>query len=763
MKTLSYFTIIILACFTMLSSLSGSDLLSLIEDRKEKEASIWRQETLAQEHDEAFIRLWDKLRSSDEPISVLQAFSFEVIKLGDLSDSTTLDHGIQSQTMGPANRTIPWLQWSRWLGQMKEYGFSLHQSEWHHKEFVENPAGQNHSIFSFSLHVEHLVSQRRIIADGRIKVLWKKEKNEEGTFVPDTIEVTELEILQRLGRPFFKRLGVFDIAPEKRGPVLAYDLDRDGYSEILIPAANQIAWNNRGNGYRLESLNSVLLTNCRAAVLGDFDRNGTTDLVIDGSISEKKFAPPSIGLFIYRGSDTGRFEAAPQQLVIDPSFRIQSDTTLTAGDIDGDGDLDLWLGQYKEPYIAGNMPTPFFDANDGYPSYLLLNDGDGVHFKEQTRELGIAEKQFRRVYSSSFVDYDDDGDLDLLVVSDFSGVDLYQNNGHGKFEDVTDDAIDVRFLFGMGHSFADFNYDGRLDMYVIGMSSTTAHRLHLMGAKRDDFAAITEMRLPMTFGNRLYISQGDGSFKQPSYSDQVARTGWSWGVATGDFDNDGDIEIYVANGHYSHTTARDYCSSYWTDDVYRGSSLENPLFDDYFNEKLAFRENQGLSWNGFEHNFLYMPMLDGRERNVSFLAGVALEEDSRMVIADDVNMDGKLDLIIDSNPPDWNAQTDGSSLEVYLNQTPSTGNFVGVRLQDKAGAPLSTAAKIAVSSGGRIHAAANLNGDSFESQHPATKHFGIGSNEKVDYIEVTWMDGSQRRMENPAVNQYHLLEFSSSD
>jgi hypothetical protein len=759
MKHLTNLTTFILACLTLLSSASGADLLSIIKDRQEEESSTWRQESLAQEHEEAFIRLWDELRITDAPISVLQAFSFNAIKLGELSDAASLNHGIESRTIGHATRNLPKPQWNNWLGQLQKRGYSLNQSEWHHKQFDEKPAGQNESIFSFSLHVEHQASQLRLIADGRIKVLWLKEKNNQGIFVPDTIEVTELEILQRQGQPLFKRMGAFDIAAQKRGPVLAYDLNGDGRSEIILPAANQIAWNNPTTEYSLKPFTSVIVNAARSAVLGDFDADGYTDMIVEGSIYPNENSPLASGLFLFQGTDKGTFLEMPKLIDVGSNVVIQGDTTMSCGDIDGDGDLDLWVGQYKAPYNGGAMPTPYYDANDGYPSYLLINEGNGMRFTESAATRGLKEKQHRRVLSGSLVDYDNDLDLDLLMVSDFSGVDLFRNNGDGTFEDVTADAIEHRSSFGMGHSFGDFNHDGYLDMYVIGMSSTTAGRLHQMGLAPNKSGDITNMRIPMTYGNRLYYSQGDGTFEQPKGNDKVARTGWSWGVVTVDFDNDGNLDFYVANGHDSNTTSKDYCTSYWTDDIYRGSSLESPLFDNYFSKKHGAKEKQGISWNGFEHNFLFMPMSDGTTRNLSFLAGVALENDSRMVIADDVNLDGKLDLIIDSNPPNWNPQTQGNTLEVYLNQMPSTGNFIGVRLQDKAGAPSSTAAKIVISTGGRIQAAANVNGDSYESQHAATKHFGIGENDKVDYIEVTWMNGSKRRIENPTVNQYHLIEF----
>ena len=62
----------------------------------------------------------------------------------------------------------------------------------------------------------------------------------------------------------------------------------------------------------------------------------------------------------------------------------------TSGDVDGDNDLDVLITQYKSPYIYGQMPTPYYDANDGFPSYLLINDGQG-NFKDMTKEFGLSE------------------------------------------------------------------------------------------------------------------------------------------------------------------------------------------------------------------------------------------------------------------------------------------------------------------------------------------------------------------------------------
>jgi len=149
------------------------------------------------------------------------------------------------------------------------------------------------------------------------------------------------------------------------------------------------------------------------------------------------------------------------------------------------------------------MPSPYYDANDGYPAVLLRNDGKGK-FTDITDSAGLGVKSKRRSYSSSFVDFDEDQDMDLIVVSDYAGFDVYLNDGKGKFTDVTDDFGLDRHFFGMGHTFDDFDGDGKLDFYVIGMSSTTARRLAELGVGRQDLQKHTEMRDAMGYGNRMF-------------------------------------------------------------------------------------------------------------------------------------------------------------------------------------------------------------------------------------------------------------------
>ena len=102
---------------------------------------------------------------------------------------------------------------------------------------------------------------------------------------------------------------------------------------------------------------------------------------------------------------------------------------------------------------------------DSEPSYLLLNDGAG-RFEDGTVAANLAAKRHRRTLASALTDLDGDGDLDLVTVNDFAGIDMHHNDGTGRFVDVTQEALDETHAFGMGLTFGDFNQDGKLDIVV---------------------------------------------------------------------------------------------------------------------------------------------------------------------------------------------------------------------------------------------------------------------------------------------------------
>jgi hypothetical protein len=421
---------------------------------------------------------------------------------------------------------------------------------------------------------------------------------------------------------------------------------------------------------------------------------------------------------------------------------------ITAGDMDSDGDLDVWLGQYQAPYRSGQMPTPYYDANDGHPAFLLRNDGSGK-FEDVTESAGLQAKRFRRTYSASFVDLDDDRDLDLVVISDFSGVDVYQNNGNGQFTDVTRTMVDERHAFGMSLTFGDYNSDSRLDFLMIGMSSTTARRLHRLGLGRDDFPKHQSMRPAMGYGNRMYLAEND-TFRQATFNDQVARTGWSWGTTSRDFDNDGDRDVYVANGHISGSTAKDYCTRFWCHDIYSVDSKPDPALDAFFQMTFPVSPTS-MSWNGFEHNVLLWNRDGQGFANIGFLAGVAFEFDSRNVIGDDLDGDGRVDLVVVS----FHGNSGQAAVHVIQNKIETDSNWIGLRLGHLPGSGIGATVRLMTPD--RVFRDVVVAGDSLLSQHAPTVHFGLGTATQIDAIEVTWPGGKTIRISKPAINRYHEI------
>jgi hypothetical protein len=703
--------------------------------REELDRKYWHQEILAQEHEERFVALWDDMRRQQDKFAVLKKFPFTTFIIPTGKNERQLELDILAGEYSGAEKSYSREEFNASLDRLIEDGYRIQQLEFHQGEFRLAADGPAASVFSFIFHVYNIKTKVNHDFSGQIEVTWLPEKDSAGLFVPDQVKVIKLRSLERDTRiPSFSRYhhinGAYDLG---NNPVLFYDFSRTGLADIILPSLNLIVRNKKGKFFE-EKLFESRLNGVSGGIVGEFTGDDFADLIVVGLKENPK---------LFKGKEGGRFEQTPVilELSAQPQDLKGGFNAVTAGDIDADGDLDLFLGSYVVPYNKGKaLPYPFFDANDGEPAYLLENDGKG-NFKDITVEAGLGPKRHRLSYSASFVDLDEDRDLDLLVVSDFSGIDVYSNDGKGKFTDVTGKAIDQRSSFGMSHTIGDFNLDGRMDIYVIGMGSTTARRLTKMGIKVEEFQKIQEMVMPMAYGNRMYYGTAEpGVFKSAPNNDQVARTGWGWGSTNFDVDNDGDPEIYVANGHISQATAKDYCTFFWRQDIYM---KENQKAGDPMDTLMK----EGGSWNGFEHNVFFLNKNGEEFTNVSYMFGLAFETDSRVVISEDFNLDGKVDLIF----------TDNAGNVFFLRNDFDTGNhWIGVTILEEG--PLSAVgAKVTVSTDKGEMKHWIINGDSFVSQHSYKKVFGLGRSDKIKFLEVQWPNGKTKRLENPKADRYYVV------
>lgn len=719
------------------------DAKALLKERQMLDESVWADEVTAQRYETVFVKFWDQLRGADATgkFAALAGFPFESeLSLGAPGDVESLELGMKQVRYGSTSaRKFNPQQWATFVGRFQEAGLKIVQSEWHHSRF--DPSGPASTI-SFSMHAIRVATRTTFALEGELEVRWAPGSPEDSAEpIADSIAVTRLVVKNRSSGGLFRKLftaenesGQFASAH----PVLVYDLDGDGLSEIVLPRWNRVYWNRGGRTFEQGKFLVHPRPFWECGVLADFNGDGAADFLTVG----KDGLP-----YFYAGSADGSFRSAGQQCA---NIKFDLPSAITVGDVDRDGDLDLWMTQYKLSFQGGQMPTPFYDANDGYPSYFLKNDGAG-HFVDATESAGLASLRKRRSYSASFVDLDDDGDLDLLNVSDYAGLDLYENGGDGSFVLATDRFVDERHFFGMGHTLGDYNQDGKLDLFVIGMSSTTARRLDRLKLGRSDRPEVHKMRAEMGYGNRLYLGTTEKRFREePAVASAVARTGWSWGTTSFDFDLDGDLDLYVGNGHRSGKSCQDYCTTFWRHDIYTGDSVERPQMIELFQSTLRSVNRKEISWNGFEKNVLFVNQEGEAERftNGAFLFGTAYSFDSRSVISDDLDADGRPDLIVAESIFDGRGFV--LKVHVFANEIvpPERHHWLSVRLRESGQGFSPNGAKVSLTDEtGRVQTRWIVTGDSFLAQHAPTAHFGLGTARRVKSLEVTWPNGRIERRE----------------
>ena len=753
--------------------------LQLRENEADK--TYWAKEILAQACGRAFETLWDSINATTNKFQLLADVSFNQMLMPQWGEVRQLPHGIELREGGTPGRTFSTNEWRAWVEEIARAGWQLDNIEFRHNRFdTDERGGPGQSHFYFAARLTNPAQVQRAMVEGDLIVDWAGTPPGEESTAIQHIDASHLTLKSRKGEPFFKPLLEATFVTGKQfvsiDPLIVYDLDGDGYSEIILAGRNLVYRRTGPDHYEAQPLCAHPLSAVGTAIVADFDGDGFADLLCANSR----------GLFLFKGSPQGTFDDPPRQ-VWQANPPLTHPVVLTCGDLDHDGDLDVFLGQYRVPSLAQIIRPHYYDANDGSPAYLLLNDGHG-NFTDATDASGLGSKRLRRTYSASLVDLDGDGHLDLVVVSDFAGLDLYKNDGHGHFSDVTQEWIPESHGFGMGHAVADFNADGRLDLLMIGMPSPTVDRLEHLGLWRPYSDGDKLMRSAMTFGNRLYLARPEGGFQQTALSDSIARSGWSWGCSAFDFDNDGFPDVYIANGLETQQSVRDYESEFWLHDVFIADEVDEVTATKYFLPKQSRTLAHGWSYGGYEKNRLFLNRSGESFTEIGHLAGVSLEQDSRNVVADDLDGDGRVDLLVTTLELWPQAK---QTLKVYQNTLADGGHWIGFRFRERlpgTNAPIApenpltrpsgtlspsegeregvrgrgegespVGVRVTIHYGGRIAVRQIVTGDSHRSQHANTVHFGLGQAQNVDKTEIRWVNGDSVELRDLAPDKYYDL------
>ena len=275
----------------------------------------------------------------------------------------------------------------------------------------------------------------------------------------------------------------------------------------------------------------------------DLDGDGLEELV--GNRVLYSAGRGSIGLHTRRD---GRWQFLPNALEFDnPTGAQRTDAQpLTAGDVNGDGLLDIVVGGYETDRSRTAERFNRVDARDGADTLLFINRGE-LRFTEESDARGISGTRY--TYAAHLFDFDGDGDLDLFEGNDYGANNLWDNRGDGTFVALTDQPLAGDAGNTMGVAVADWDNSGRWSLHLSNMYSHAGQRVvrlaqTLGGAMHDRLERLAG-------GNQLFV-QGPGGWEDRAAALGVSDAGWAWASLFYDLDNDGDRELFVTNGNTSH-------------------------------------------------------------------------------------------------------------------------------------------------------------------------------------------------------------------
>jgi len=333
------------------------------------------------------------------------------------------------------------------------------------------------------------------------------------------------------------------------------DYDGDGWEDLYVCQPSGLPnrlFHNNGNGTFSDVTAAAgldVLDDTRAALFADWDRDGDQDLLLITA------ARP----LLFRNNGKGRFAPDSNANLNIPKEEAGSLTSAAAADYDRDGWLDLYVCSYDfwSPGRSYNAPTPYYDARNGPPNFLFRNR-EGKGFENVTRRAGLMENNDRYSFAAAWSDYDGDGWPDLYVANDFGRNNLYRNKGDGTFRDVAAEAGVEDSGAGMSAAWGDYDGDGRPDLYVGNMWSSAGQRVTGNTQFRQvarDGKVLGEFQRQAR-GNTLLRNLG-GSFQDSSGPAGVEMGRWAWSSDFADLDNDGMLDLYVANGYITGPDTHD--------------------------------------------------------------------------------------------------------------------------------------------------------------------------------------------------------------
>ena len=497
-------------------------------------------------------------------------------------------------------------------------------------------------------------------------------------------------------------------AREFAGGVAAGDYDNDGLVDLFVARGDigpNLLYRNMGNNLFEDRAEEAGVAYTRSASenhkhsapgFADLDGDGDVDLYL-GSIE----GDPSR---LFRNDGDGTFTDVTEGSGLD-TMNARYTLSSAFGDYDRDGDLDMFLTHWGTQRLKDDedRPWPYSTEN------LWRNDSENgtIRFTDVSLSAGIAETIIDDdpqgsfgadghdySFSPSFARITGDLHPDIVVAADFRTSRYYINNGDGTFRDATVREV-IKDGNGMGSALGDYDSDGDLDWFVSSIWTDP----------RDDGSQ------DFKYGNRLY--RNDGGVWSDATEDAGVRDGsWGWGSCFADFDLDGDLDLYHTNGWVHVDRYADY------------------NFDT-------------------DSSRLFLSNGDGTFKEMSAEAGIVDNERGHGIVCGDLDNDGDVDVFL-MHRNETNAGT------LWRNDT-NHHNHLRVKLNGRAPNTAAAGARITLTVNGQDQLREIIIGSNFTSQNPLVQVFGLENASQAD-VSVEWPDGTTTASRTYSANQLVTID-----
>jgi hypothetical protein len=482
------------------------------------------------------------------------------------------------------------------------------------------------------------------------------------------------------------------------------DYDRDGWPDIYVVnsaiGSKNALYRNMGDGTFKDVAGELGIADVNqpgtgvstGAVWGDYDNDGYT------RVTEQAGLPPW----------------------------LNANTALWF-DYDGDGLLDLFIGGYYSEDVdlwhlqtTRIMPESFEYAKNGGRKYLFHNLGNGK-FEEVSGKLGINSRRW--ALAASAADLRGTGHPDLFIANDYGVSELYFNDGKQFYEVGEKTGVGFAPKSGMNVAFGDILNNGRYSVYVSNISEEGV----------------------LIQGNNLWMPKEGTSGDDLQY-ENLARDfgvelgGWSFGAQFGDLNNDGTLDLYLANGYISLDRNR----SYWYD-FSKVAGGNSSIISDAKNWP-AF---EGRSLSGYQSKRVWLNDGAGKFIDVAKAVGATDTFDGRAVALADLWNRGVLDVVV--------ANQKGPLL-IYKNTVAPGNQWIEFELEGTTSNRSAIGAQVTLFWNGHEQVQEVSGGSGFASQNQRRLHFGLGKNPQIEKAVIRWPSGKVQTIENPTTGQNHKIK-----